>query len=230
MEMQGHAREGIEWLESTRNAWATNAGFAIHNAWHLALFYVDLDAGSTALSLYDDVIAPRATSSTAALVDASALLGGPNCAAWIHRWPRSRIAGVARRRGQRAFNLVRRSPSLVRARIGGLIATLLVTTIRVRQHYAGFALALRISEAAGFGRRITRRRLLQCRARHRQSWRQRGSCDSLFDSGRRIAQSRELARLTAGVLRETQQPTQSLAAPLRHRTGLPYLMFTRWAA
>lgn len=74
MEMQGRTREGIAWLESTRGIWATNVGFAVHNAWHLALFHVDLDARTTALAIYDQMLVPTPSSSTAALVDASALL------------------------------------------------------------------------------------------------------------------------------------------------------------
>jgi hypothetical protein len=161
MEMQGHAREGIEWLESTRNAWATNAGFAIHNAWHLALFYVDLDAGSTALSLYDEVITPRATSSTAALVDASALLWrlelrgmnlGDRWLALANCWSREPLGG------QRAFNLVHAVIAFTGAGETGLarrIATLLrddraTLSANTTQD---LALALRISEALqAFGR------------------------------------------------------------------------------
>jgi hypothetical protein len=74
MEMQGRTREGIAWLESTRETWSANAGFAIHNAWHLALFRLDLDETDEALAIYDRMISPSPTSSVAALVDATALL------------------------------------------------------------------------------------------------------------------------------------------------------------
>ena len=74
LEMQGRNREGIAWLKSTRHVWTNNAGFAIHNAWHLALFHVDVDESHKALAIYDRLLAPRPESSTTALVDASALL------------------------------------------------------------------------------------------------------------------------------------------------------------
>jgi len=74
LEMQGRNREGIAWLESTRHIWQNNAGFAIHNAWHLALFHVDVEESHAALDIYDRTLAPGPASSSAALVDASALL------------------------------------------------------------------------------------------------------------------------------------------------------------
>src|SRR5215470_1298401 len=109
MEMRGRAREGIAWLESTREIWAANSASAIHHAWHLALFHIDLDANDTAVEIYDQMLAPCPTSSTAALVDATALLWrlalrGVNLRA---RW--RKLAAYWRRKslaGQRAFNLV----------------------------------------------------------------------------------------------------------------------------
>ncbi len=109
MEMQGRAREGIEWLESTRTAWASNAGFAVHNAWRLALFHVDLDARDKAPAIYDRVLAPAPTSSTAALVDASALLWRLELRGMHLRSRWRKLAKCWKRRpllGQRAFNLV----------------------------------------------------------------------------------------------------------------------------
>jgi tetratricopeptide (TPR) repeat protein len=119
MEMQGHARQGIEWLEATRDAWTASAGFAIHIAWHLALFYLDLDAAGRALSIYDEAIEPRSTASVAALVDATALLwrlelrGVSAGARWrplADCWSREPL------RGQRAFNLVHAVIALSAAR------------------------------------------------------------------------------------------------------------------
>src|SRR5262245_29445447 len=77
MEMCGRAREGIAWLESTRETWAANTGFANHIGWHLTLFHIELGATDTALAIYDQMLAPRPTSPTTALVDASALLWRP---------------------------------------------------------------------------------------------------------------------------------------------------------
>jgi tetratricopeptide (TPR) repeat protein len=109
MEMQGRAREGVEWLEATREIWASNAGFSTHLAWHLALFHIDLDASAPALAIYVDVIAPRAGNNTAALIDATALLwrlelrGSPVRRLWrslANHWAQSSLAG------ERAFTLV----------------------------------------------------------------------------------------------------------------------------
>ncbi|HTL26033.1 MAG TPA: tetratricopeptide repeat protein [Burkholderiales bacterium] len=109
LEMQGRAREGIAFLESTRPVWAHNAGFAIHNTWHLALFHLDLDEINAALAIYDQALAPHPASPASALVDASALL-------WRfelrgidlrNRW--RVLARFWRHRpleGQRAFNLM----------------------------------------------------------------------------------------------------------------------------
>lgn len=109
MEMQGRAAEGVAWLEATRAVWERNAGFAVHLAWHLALFHIDLDATPAAITIYVDTIAPRAGSSTTALIDATALLWrlqlrGVNVhGLWrdlSHHWARHALAG------ERAFTLV----------------------------------------------------------------------------------------------------------------------------
>jgi tetratricopeptide (TPR) repeat protein len=74
MEMQGRHAEGIEWLTSRQKDWSINNGFAVHNWWHLALYYLDLGDHARVLELYDAQV--RAQPSTFALdmVDASALL------------------------------------------------------------------------------------------------------------------------------------------------------------
>ena len=75
MEMQGRARDGIDWLAGREAEWgAADNLFAIHNGWHLALFHLDLGEHDRVLALYDQRI--RAGSSTVALdlVDASAML------------------------------------------------------------------------------------------------------------------------------------------------------------
>ena len=75
MEMQGRAREGVAWLESMRSIWAEQR--RVRHA-HLlaprALFHIDLDATPAAIGIYVDTLAPRAASSTNALIDATALL------------------------------------------------------------------------------------------------------------------------------------------------------------
>ena len=74
MEMQGRLREGIEWLESRRDDWAPDNGFAFHNGWHLALFYLDLGEHQRVLELYDERVRPQPTQIPLEMVDASALL------------------------------------------------------------------------------------------------------------------------------------------------------------
>ena len=93
MEMQGRARDGIDWLAGRAADWgAADNLFAIHNAWHLALFHLDLGEHDKVLALYDERI--RAGNSTVGLdlVDASAML-----------W---RLAPPRRRRGARWNELV----------------------------------------------------------------------------------------------------------------------------
>ncbi len=109
MEMQGRTLEGIEWLNANRQLWSTNPGFAIHIAWHLALFHIDTGDTQTALAIYDEEIAPSAANCVNALIDASALLwrlsirGVELQQRWhdlADCWSREPLAG------QRAFTLV----------------------------------------------------------------------------------------------------------------------------
>jgi hypothetical protein len=118
LEMQGRTDDGIEFLESTRATWQANPGFAIHNAWHLALFWLDRDAIDHATGIYDQMLRPSRSSPTSALVDASALLWrlelrGVNVAT---RW--RALARLWRRkplRGGRSFNLVHATTAFVGA-------------------------------------------------------------------------------------------------------------------
>jgi hypothetical protein len=71
MEMQGRAREGLEFLAATEPSWM-DTGFSVHLSWHRALFYLDQDDARSALAVYDARIA-RARS-ISELADASALL------------------------------------------------------------------------------------------------------------------------------------------------------------
>jgi tetratricopeptide (TPR) repeat protein len=72
MEMQGRAREGLEFLAATEPAWMDATNIAVHLAWHLALFHLDLDEPSSALAIYDAQIAK--SQAVSELADASALL------------------------------------------------------------------------------------------------------------------------------------------------------------
>jgi tetratricopeptide (TPR) repeat protein len=74
MEMQGRLGEGVAWLESRADDWAPDNGFAFHNWWHLALYYLDLGRHERVLALYDREIHPRPTGLALNMIDASAML------------------------------------------------------------------------------------------------------------------------------------------------------------
>lgn len=109
MEMQGRAREGIDWLEARRASWVSNAGYGMHLAWHLALLHLDNDDAASALGIYDTLLQPTSTSTTPALVDATALLWRlalrgiplqPRARQLARCWKRKPLSGM------RTFNLV----------------------------------------------------------------------------------------------------------------------------
>ena len=72
LEMQGRQLEGIELYESRTDDWVPDNGFAVHNWWHLALYYLDLQDYDKVFQIYDDMI----SGGSVALenLDASALL------------------------------------------------------------------------------------------------------------------------------------------------------------
>ena len=74
MEMTNRVQDGIEWLSSRTDDFARDNFFAIHNWWHLALYYFDQERWDDVLDLYDSRI--RAGNSTVIMdmLDASALL------------------------------------------------------------------------------------------------------------------------------------------------------------
>jgi tetratricopeptide (TPR) repeat protein len=74
MEMQGRIDEGITWLESREGDWAPDNGFAFHNYWHLALYYLDRERYDRALALYDTRVHPEPPATALQLLDATALL------------------------------------------------------------------------------------------------------------------------------------------------------------
>jgi tetratricopeptide (TPR) repeat protein len=74
MEMQGRIDEGIAWLEGREQDWAPDNGFAFHNWWHLALFYLDRGDQERVLQLYDTGVHPEPAVFSLSLVDATALL------------------------------------------------------------------------------------------------------------------------------------------------------------
>jgi len=52
-EMQGRHRTGTKWLESRRQDWAVDNGFAFHNWFHAALFHLEEMDIPAALAVYD---------------------------------------------------------------------------------------------------------------------------------------------------------------------------------
>jgi tetratricopeptide (TPR) repeat protein len=74
MEMQGRLAEGIEWLETRAPDWSPDNGFAFHNWWHLALYYLDLGDHAKVLELYDRRIRPANSQVILEMIDATAML------------------------------------------------------------------------------------------------------------------------------------------------------------
>jgi tetratricopeptide (TPR) repeat protein len=74
LEMQGRLDEGIDWLATRSADWSENNGFAFHNWWHLALYYLERSEYDRVLGLYDASIHPAPTGIAMELLDAAALL------------------------------------------------------------------------------------------------------------------------------------------------------------
>lgn len=75
MEMQARQAEGIAFMESRQAHWAqADNGFAFHNWWHTALYYLDQGNIERALSIYDTGIRPEPTETRLMMLDAAALL------------------------------------------------------------------------------------------------------------------------------------------------------------
>ena len=72
LEMEGRQDDGINWYESRKKAWSEDNGFAVHNWWHLALYYLDLQQFDKVLEIYDQSIADGTVALE--MLDASALL------------------------------------------------------------------------------------------------------------------------------------------------------------
>jgi tetratricopeptide (TPR) repeat protein len=73
LEMQGRQKEGEAFLESSASHWR-DSFFAVHNWWHLALYYIELDKLDGALDLYDGPIREHCSGEWLDLVDAASLL------------------------------------------------------------------------------------------------------------------------------------------------------------
>jgi tetratricopeptide (TPR) repeat protein len=74
LEMTNRIADGQEWLATRADDWSPNNFFAVHNWWHLALYYFDEQRWDRVLELYDTRV--RGTDSTVIMdmIDASALL------------------------------------------------------------------------------------------------------------------------------------------------------------
>ena len=65
-EMLGLQREGIDWITSTSPNWSHCSGLAIHNYWHLCLYYLQLRQYNKVFDIYDKIM--RKSHSTGILV------------------------------------------------------------------------------------------------------------------------------------------------------------------
>jgi tetratricopeptide (TPR) repeat protein len=103
MEMQGRAREGLEFLAATESAWKDTTGISVHLGWHRALFHLDADNPKAALAVYDTQITNSPEPDMSELADASALLWrlellnvrvGQRWQLLADRWQRQELTGV----------------------------------------------------------------------------------------------------------------------------------------
>lgn len=74
LEMQGRTSEGIAFLERTESNWYRKNELAIHNRWHLALYYLEIVEYGLALNLHDRYMAVTPKSALMDLHDSAALL------------------------------------------------------------------------------------------------------------------------------------------------------------
>jgi len=74
MEMQGRANDGIAWMRADPDAWSRNNFFAVHNWWHLALYYLELGEIEEVLRLFDGPIHGAHSRVMIDMIDATALL------------------------------------------------------------------------------------------------------------------------------------------------------------
>ena len=74
MEMQGRAREGVDWITGLADRWGDCNNFAFHVWWHRALFWFELGDFDTVLELYDREVRPESTDDYLDISNAAALL------------------------------------------------------------------------------------------------------------------------------------------------------------
>jgi tetratricopeptide (TPR) repeat protein len=73
-EMRGQIEDGIALLRADTDAWARDNFFALHNWWHLALFYLEIGDIGEVLRLFDGPIHGARSTVMIDMVDAAALL------------------------------------------------------------------------------------------------------------------------------------------------------------
>lgn len=74
MEMEGRAKEGVDFLAGGAAGWEPGSGFAYHLWWHQALFHLDTGDVKSALKLFDDKISAGGFGQALELIDGSAML------------------------------------------------------------------------------------------------------------------------------------------------------------
>jgi tetratricopeptide (TPR) repeat protein len=74
LEMQGCVEDGIAWMRADPAAWSDDNFFAVHNWWHLALYYLELGDVDEALRLFDGPIYGARSQVMLDMIDAAALL------------------------------------------------------------------------------------------------------------------------------------------------------------
>ena len=74
LEMQGRARDGIEWVDRHENVWATRGPFANHVWWHRALYHLELNRHDAVLEQFDRLIWRGGSQDNLDITNAAALL------------------------------------------------------------------------------------------------------------------------------------------------------------
>lgn len=73
-EMQGRAREGLEFMKATKQHWQKSNSLSVHNAWHYAVFLAELGNFDEVLEIFDTVITAGKSSSMLDFADGASLL------------------------------------------------------------------------------------------------------------------------------------------------------------
>jgi len=74
MEMTSRVHDGQQWLESRAEDWSPDNFLAIHNWWHLGLFYFDQRRWDEVLRIYDTRVRGSDSAVILDMIDASAML------------------------------------------------------------------------------------------------------------------------------------------------------------